>query len=110
MGATRHDQGLVLAGAVADGFEQRDRLVTGELERAPHLQLLDVFGQIARGHALVDFLVASQRVELLDTRLHVVAGDPLPLCDRVQVHLVDDLLVVFDRARFDRNTELLLRF
>ena len=30
-----------------------------------------------RGHALVDVLVAGERGELLDPRLHVVAGDPL---------------------------------
>ena len=42
-----------------------------------HLQLLDVLGEVARRHALVDVLVAGERAELLDARLHVVAGDPL---------------------------------
>ena len=109
VGAAGHDQGLVLAGAVAHGFEQRDRLVAGELEGAAHLQLLHVFGQVARGHALVDFLVPRQRVELLDASLHVVAGNFFTRRNRVQVHLVDDFLVVLDRARFHGHTELLLR-
>ena len=41
----------------------------------------------------MDVLVAGQRVELLDPRLHVVAGDPLAGGDRVEVDLVDDVLV-----------------
>ena len=49
------------------------------------LQLLDVLGEVAAGHALVDVLVAGEGGELLDAGLHVVAGDPLPRLDRVEV-------------------------
>ena len=48
------------------------------------LQLLDVLGEVARGHARVDVLVAGQRRELLDAGLHVVAGDPLAGVDRLR--------------------------
>ena len=41
------------------------------------LHLLDVLGQVAAGHPLVDVLGAGERGELLDAGLHVVAGDPL---------------------------------
>ena len=44
-----------------------------------HLDLLHVLGQVARGHALVDVLVAGQRIELLDAGLDVVARDALAL-------------------------------
>ncbi len=54
-----------------------------------NLHLLDVLGQVATGHALVDVLVARERVELLDAGLHIVAGDAFALGDGVEVDLVD---------------------
>jgi hypothetical protein len=57
--------------------EQRDGAVADVLQRQPDLQLLDVLGEVAAGHALVDVLVPGQRAELLDARLDVVAGDAL---------------------------------
>ena len=51
--------------------------------------LLDVLGEVPAGHALVDVLVAGQRVELLDPRLDVVASDPFAGVDGGQVDLVD---------------------
>ena len=44
----------------------------------------------------MDELVAGQGRELLDAGLDVVAGDPLPGGDRVEVDLVDDRLVGLD--------------
>ena len=64
--------------------------------RTAYLGLLDVLGQVARGHALVDVLVPGQRRELLDARLHVVAGDALTPSDRVEVDLLDHRLVGLD--------------
>ena len=108
VGASSHDQELVLASAVAHRLEQRDCLVAGQFQRLAHLELLHIFGQVARGHPLVDLLVARQRIELLNACLHVVASDLLALRDRVQVDLVDDLLVVLDSALGDLDTEFLL--
>ena len=69
-----------------------------QLERGADLQLLDVLGEVARGHRLVDVLVPGQRGELLDARLHVVPGDPLAGRDAGQVDLVQHRLVVLDHA------------
>ena len=74
-----------------------------------HLQLLDVLGQVARGHPLVDVLVTGERAELLDPRLHVVPGHPLARGDRLQVDLVDDVLVGLDHAVGHVDAEVALR-
>ncbi len=63
-----------------------------------HLELLDVLGEVARCHALVDVLVAGQSGELLDAGLDVVAGDPLPGLDGGEVDRVDHRAVVVDGA------------
>ena len=73
--------------------EGRDDAAAHQPQRVQHLELLDVLGQVARGHALVDVLVPGQRVELLDAGLHVVARHALAGVDRVEVHAVDDGLV-----------------
>ena len=78
--------------------ERGDHPVADERERRADLQLLDVLGEVARRHALVDVLVAGERGELLDAGLHVVAGDPLAGLDRREVDLVDDRLVGLDHA------------
>src|SRR5699024_1009630 len=66
------------------------------LQRTTQLQLLDVFGEITRGHPHVHVLVAGQRVELLDPCFHVVAGDPLPPGDRVEIDSVAHSGVIGD--------------
>jgi hypothetical protein len=73
-----------------------------------NLELFDVLGEVARGHPLVDVLVAGERTELLDPGLHIVAGDALPSRDRGQVDLPDDGLVVLDDAIGDVDAEILL--
>ena len=67
----------VLGGAAGQAGEDGDGAVAHVLQRQPDLQLLDVLGEVAAGHALVDVLVPRQRGELLDARLDVVAGDAL---------------------------------
>ena len=62
--------------------QRRDDPGADEPERAEHLVLLDVLGEVAAGHALVHVLMPGQRVELFDARLHVVPGDPLAGLDR----------------------------
>ena len=79
-----------------------------ELQRSPHLQLLDVLGQVTRRHSLVDVLVARQVGELLDARLHVVTGDTLPSIDRRQIDAIDHVLVGLDRLPGHVDPELLL--
>jgi hypothetical protein len=56
----------------------------------------------------VDVLVTGERAELLDARLHVVAGDPLAGGDRRQVDLVDDRLVGLDHPVGDVDAEVAL--
>ena len=57
----------------------------------------------------MDVLVAGERAELLDPRLHVVPGDPLAGGDRVEVDLVDDRLVGLDHAVGHVDAEVALR-
>ena len=85
VGAAGHHGGLVLGGETAEAGQGGDGAVAQQGEGLLDLQLLDVLGEVAAGHPLVDVLVAGQRAELLDTCLHVVAGDPLARGDRVEV-------------------------
>ena len=94
----------VLGGQPGQPGQRGDRAVADQLERRAHLQLLDVLGEVAAGHALVDVLVTGQRAELLDPRLHVVPRDGLAAPDRVEVDVVDDLLVRLDRPRPGTST------
>ena len=77
----------------AEPGEGGDGSAAQQLEGGADLELLDVLGQVAARHALVDVLVPGQRRELLDPGLHVVAGDALPRGDRVEVDLVDHVAV-----------------
>ena len=90
-------------------YERRDDPVADQLERTTDLQLLDVLGEVAGGEALVDLLVTGERVELLDARLHVMAGDPFARRDALEVDGVHDLRVGLDRALRDRHPEVALR-
>ncbi len=94
VGPAGHHRGLVLGGEPGQPSKRGDRAVPEQRQRLADLELLDVLGEVPRGHPLVDVLVAGQRVELLDPRLHVVPGDPLAGRDRVEVDLVDDVAVV----------------
>ena len=98
MRATGHHQRLVLGREPAEPGQRGDDPGAEQPERGADLELLDVLGEVARGHPLVDVLVAGEGAELLDARLHVVPGDPLAGGDAVEVDLVDDRLVVLDDA------------
>jgi hypothetical protein len=100
---------LVLGGALGEAGQGGDHPGPDELEGGPHLQLLDVLREVPRGHALVDVLVAGEGAELLDPSLDVVAGDPLPGVDRVEVDLVHDLPVGVDHVVADGQAEVALR-
>ena len=106
MAAAGHDQGGVLGGPLGQPGQRGDHAVADEGERRADLQLLDVLGQVARGHALVDVLVAGEGGELLDAGLDVVAGDPLAGLDAVEVDLVDHRPVVLDGRGRDVDAEV----
>ena len=55
--AAGHHQRRVLRGQLAEAGERGDHPDADELERLADLQLLDVLGEVAAGHALVDVLV-----------------------------------------------------
>ena len=107
--ASGHHERRVLGGQLAEPRQGGDHPHPHQLQRLPDLQLLDVLGQVAAGHALVDVFLAGQRTELLDPRLHVVAGDPLTSGDRFQIDLVDHCFVRSDRRLWDVDSELALR-
>src|SRR5690606_35820157 len=99
--------------AVGDGVlgqtpDRGDAPVADELEGPHHLELLDVLGEVAARHALVDVLVSGEVVELLDAGLDVVPGDALTLGDRAEVHTVDHRLVVLDHAVGDVDPQVAL--
>jgi hypothetical protein len=89
--------------------QRRDDPVAHQLEGRADLQLLDVLGQVARGHPLVDVLVPGEGAELLDACLHVVAGDPLAGSDRGQVDPVHDRAVVLQHAVRHVDAQVALR-
>ncbi len=106
--APGHHQLAVLTGQPAQARQHGHRAVAHQLQGEPDLQLLDVLGEVAGGHALVHVLVPGEVVELLDPGLHVMAGDLLALGDRGQVDLVQDTLVVGDRRVGHLDPEVLL--
>ena len=93
-----HDRVALGGGVLGQAAHRGDGTVAHQLERAHHLELLDVLREIAARHALVDVLVAGEGVELLDAGLHVVAGDALAVGDRVQVDLLEHRLVRLDHT------------
>ncbi len=107
--AARHHQIGVPGREVRQVGEQRHAAVPHQDEAVADLQLLDVLGEVARGHALVHVLVAGEVVELLDARLHVVAGQALALGDGAQVDLRGHGLVVVDDTGGHLDAQLGLR-
>jgi hypothetical protein len=96
--AAGHHEIGVLGGESPQPGQDSHGAVAHHLERLPNLQLLDVLGEVARRHALVDVLGAGERSELVDARLHIVTRDLLPLGDRGEVDVVDHCLVRLDDA------------
>ena len=101
------DRGVgVLHGQGAQACERSNDLVAHEQQRLADEHLLDVFGEIAAGEALVDVLVPGEGIELLDARLDVMARDPLAPGDRGEVDVVDHAGVVGDDAVGDVDAEI----
>ncbi len=109
MRATGHDERGVLGGALGEACGHGDTVGVDVLERPQDLQLLDVLGEVAAGHALVDVLVTGEGVELLDASLDVVTGDAFALCDGLEVDLLDHAFVVGDRLGGNVDPEFGLR-
>ena len=107
--APGHHQIPVVDCPLGQSGRNRHSTVVSELQGLPDLQLLDVLGQIPARHPLVHVFVARQGIELLDSGFDVVAGHPLPGCDRLEVHLLCRALVVDDRGLGDVHAEFALR-
>jgi len=107
--AAGHNDGRVLGSALTQTGGDGDAVAVDVFERTHDLQLLDVLGEVAAGHALVDLLVPGKCVEFLDACLHVVAGDPLAVRDGLEVDVVDDTLVVVDGVGRNVDAQLCLR-
>ncbi len=97
-------------GAFGEGGEGGDGFVPDDVEGTEDLQLLDVLGEVAAGHAFVDVLMASEVAELFDAGFDVVAGDALALHDGGDVDLFEDGFVGFDDASGDGLAEVALGF
>ena len=108
MGAGRQNQIAPLFRALAEAAERGHRLVTDDKQGTINLELLDVFREVARGHALVDLLVAGKVVEFLDAGLHVMPRDFFPRHDRGRIDAVFRSLVGGDRLSGDVETEVAL--
>ena len=111
--APGHGQLGVLPRQPRQRNQRRHHAVAHQAQRRQDLELLDVLGQVARGHALVDMLEPGEVVELLDAGLHVMLGDPLAVGDRAQVDAIDHALIGGDhRIRVipaEVDTEVTLR-
>ena len=103
------DRGFgVLHGERAQACEGGHDFVAHEQQRLADEHLLDVLGEIAAGESLVDVLVAGEGIELLDARLHVMAGDALTLGNRREIDIVDRARVIGDDAIGDVDAEVSL--
>ncbi len=99
-----------LDGAAGEGGEGGEAFFPHFQQGAEDLELLDIFGEVAAGHAFVDVLVPGQLAEFLDARLHIVAGDALALHDGGEKDLVLHGLVSLDDAFRHGDAELALAF
>jgi hypothetical protein len=88
--------------------QRRDDGIADEQHRIADLQLLHVFGEVARGHRLVDLLGPGQRIELLDACLDVVARHLLTRHDLREVNPVDHGLIGLDDTFLDGYAEIAL--
>jgi len=109
VGAAHHHQGGVLGGQTRQPQGGGDHPAADKLERSTDLELLDVLGEVTRRHGLVDVLVAGQGAELLDARLHVVAGDALPGVDGSQIDVIDHGFIRLDHPVGHVDAQVALR-
>ena len=98
VGAPDHDPIGMGHRQLGQASQGGDAAVSHEFQGGSHLELLNVLGQVARGHALVDLLEAGQGAELLDPGLHVVPRSALPGRNAGEIDLLHDGLVGLDGA------------
>ena len=108
VGAAGEHEAAKLLGATGELAEGGGGLEADDGEGAGDLELLDVFGKVARGQAEVDALVAGEGVEGLDAGLDVVEGDALSGVDVGEVDLLFNLLVGGDGLGGDGEAEVAL--
>src|SRR5690606_15311987 len=107
-GAAGEHEGAVLLGALGELLQGGGGLEADDLQRAGDLELLDVFGEVARGEAEVDGLAAGESVEGLDAGLDVVESDAFAGVDVGEVDLALGFLVVGDGGGRDGQAEVAL--
>ena len=105
-----HHNGCRFGSAFSQTSERCKHAATNHHERTSQLQLLDVLGEIARSHPLMNLFVTSQRTELIDAGLHIVASDTFTGVDGIEVDLINDTAIGIDRVVGHRNTEVTLGF
>ena len=108
VGAGHHQRRGVGLGQVGQSGDHGDQVVADDLQTIADQQLLSVLGDIARGHAEMDLLVARERTELVDASLHVVAGDRFARRYRLEVDDLHDGLVGLDHRLVHIQSELAL--
>ena len=79
---------MVFAGPHGEAVQARDGLGAHECEGAPHLQLLDIFSEVAACHPLVNLFVAREGAKFFDARFHIVARDLFAPCDGFEIDCV----------------------
>ena len=87
MTATGHCGVPVLLGKFSEPSQGGDDSAANEFKASLDLQLLDVLGEIARGHPLVNVFVTCQRAELFYAGFHIVTGHLFPVGNRGEVDL-----------------------
>ena len=110
VGTASHNQALILRCAGTNRCNNSNALVAHKLQRTVDLQLLHVFGEVTRSHALVDMLMSSQRIEFLNAGLHIMAGNALALSNAGQINLINDSFIGCDCLIGDCYPQIFLRF
>ena len=98
VGPRHHHLASVLLSKRGEASEERNETVVDHAKRTTHLELLDVLGEVARGHTSVDVLMACERAELIDPSFDIVTGDGLASGDRVEIDLLTHRFVGGNRV------------
>ena len=98
----------MLGGDPRHADERGDRPTPQQHHRLAQLHLLDVLGEVARRHALVDVFKSGEGAELLDSGFYVVAGDGFAFGDRRQIDVIQHRFVGLDGIGGDIHAEVSL--
>lgn len=103
VGTGGDDEVAVLVGTFCEAVEDGGGFHPDDLEGAVDLELLDILGEVAAGHAFVNVFVAGEFAKLFDASFHIVAGDALTFVDGGEIDFGDDSFIIGDG--FFRNGE-----